>query len=658
MKNLLPLFLPFLAVILVSCLKQIPDGTTTVDPSNKTMKDLIIPSSFDFKTTKEVSLSILVRNPYITLSGVPVSVYLDYPGAREARNSNARLYGTFVSQADGIIGTKIKLPVLQDSLYLVTNYIGLESESGFAIKGTSANYTYGTGNTIKSSYVPDSPSSQMKGAISFDYISGYNSQGVPDNLVPANDAILKGILETLNATVPECKDLTLSNPDYFTGKSAGNLIFNKDADLWITFVSEGAKKQNSVGYYTYDPLNPPKAISDISKLNIIFPNVSMVGSGGDLSSGNKVHLGKFYAGQAIGWFLVSNGWNGTQVNGSTLFFSDPVLNPETTPSVKQHTVLFNDVDKSHIYIGFEDGNRLISKTDNDFNDAIFMITANPANAIQDGNLPVANAPVDSDHDGIIDNLDEFPNDAFGVSTTYYPDKDQYTKFLVEDLWPATGDFDFNDLVVDCNYKFVSNASFSVVGMYIKYKVSNIGGSFKNGFGIQIPILPSQISSVTSKNQLGFVTEIGLEQNSDNKAVIVAFSDPSNIQGQEIELYVTFSAPQEMQFLSFAPFNPFVFVNGDRTKEIHMINNQPTTKANPAFFGTSQDKSVPSAGTYYKTENNLPWMIEVPSDFRITTEKSAITNAYLKFGAWAESGGTQFSDWYSDKPGYRDNNLLK
>jgi LruC domain-containing protein len=51
------------------------------------------------------------------------------------------------------------------------------------------------------------------------------------------------------------------------------------------------------------------------------------------------------------------------------------------------------------------------------------------------------------------------------------------------------------------------------------------------------------------------------------------------------------------------------------------------------------------------------MMEVPSSFTYNIENKEILKSYLKFGAWAESGGTLFKDWYLDNPGYRDNSLL-
>ena len=88
---------------------------------------------------------------------------------------------------------------------------------------------------------------------------------------------------------------------------------SQEADVWLTFVHEGAGYRNALAYYEYDINNPPTTVADIDTINIVFPNTSYPGSGGDLASGSKVRLGRFSAGTGIGWALVPNGWNGVEV---------------------------------------------------------------------------------------------------------------------------------------------------------------------------------------------------------------------------------------------------------------------------------------------------------------------------------------------------------
>jgi LruC domain-containing protein len=105
------------------------------------------------------------------------------------------------------------------------------------------------------------------------------------------------------------------------------------------------------------------------------------------------------------------------------------------------------------------------------------------------------------------------------------------------------------------------------------------------------------------------------------------------------------------------WNPFLIVNKERGHEVHLPNYPATDLVDPVWFGMWEDDSDPAIGRTYKTLNNLPWAIEIPSEFEWPKEKVDITQAYLKFGAWAESGGQLFPDWYRNLQGYRNDELI-
>ena len=101
------------------------------------------------------------------------------------------------------------------------------------------------------------------------------------------------------------------------------------------------------------------------------------------------------------------------------------------------------------------------------------------------------------------------------------------------------------------------------------------------------------------------------------------------------------------------YNPFIWC--DRTREVHLQGHHPTDLANTAVFGTYDDNTNVSANRYYVTTTGLPYAIDIPGTFRYPTESTDITQAYLHFAAWAQSGGTSFVDWYSNTAiGYRNN----
>jgi LruC domain-containing protein len=50
---------------------------------------------------------------------------------------------------------------------------------------------------------------------------------------------------------------------------------------------------------------------------------------------------------------------------------------------------------------------------------------------------------------------------------------------------------------------------------------------------------------------------------------------------------------------------------------------------------------------------LPFAIEVPNDFVYPIEKADLLQTYLHYAEWAQSSGTQYTDWYMNKTGYRN-----
>lgn len=94
----------------------------------------------------------------------------------------------------------------------------------------------------------------------------------------------------------------------------------------------------------------------------------------------------------------------------------------------------------------------------------------------------------------------------------------------------------------------------------------------------------------------------------------------------------------------APFNMFLVVNGERSREVHLPDTKPTSKGT-AYLGQKDDFSSAANNRYYKTDRNLPWAINFFSSFTPPIEKQAINEAYPKFSSWANSGGLNDLEWY-------------
>lgn len=77
-------------------------------------------------------------------------------------------------------------------------------------------------------------------------------------------------------------------------------------------------------------------------------------------------------------------------------------------------------------------------------------------------------------------------------------------------------------------------------------------------------------------------------------------------------------------------NPFVFIDGDGDREVHLADMIPTDLMDTS--GTADDDSNPSIGIYDRNKTNLPWGINILYDFTFSKEKVEITKGYTKFAS--------------------------
>jgi len=220
----------------------------------------------------------------------------------------------------------------------------------------------------------------------FQYMGTFDGGGKPNYLV-SPDVVTQDFVDRIANSLPEYISVPLTKPE-FLANSPSDLHLLQAADVWVTYVSEGASYRNVLGYYTYPTNNPPLTAPAHSSVKIIFPNASNNGFGGGLNPGDKVFLGNFPAGTSIGWVLIADGWNGTNVDlGRWILYSTPVYNPESDPNLKRHNVQILDTLTSRLVIGFEDRRRDSADCDNDFNDLIFYLTVNPFSAVDTSGMP-------------------------------------------------------------------------------------------------------------------------------------------------------------------------------------------------------------------------------------------------------------------------------
>ena len=560
MKQILRIVI--LLLVVSSCQKiEIPENANEPDLTN--IFEIEAPEDFDYSTTKKIKLTLkAVNNEGEDMVSLPVKIYIpdDTTSPEEGQEEvGGKLIGHGYITPNGTYEKEIVIDRNIENVLVYTSYLGLpayhriqvggsnnrdifytlgeDNTSGFA--GTPNDHDWTTGLAGESgrnndTYESDGNLSVSDRNISFTYLSGYNNQGVPNNLINPDDVVPQSVLNTINNSLPESQPVPVYNPQYIADGVSANTELLSTADVWVTFVHEGAGYRNALGFYTYNTNTPPTTSDDIDNYQIVYPNVSFQGSGGGLNTGNKVYLGQFPPNTSIGYFLIPDGWDaGAQEvipdNGGNpnkhIKYSNKDFNDFTAPEYRSHNVLLNDPVNQLLLLGFEDISR--PGGDNDFNDAIFYITANPFTAINTDNLAQSQSGGnDEDGDGIPDNEDQFSGDPNVAFVDYSPAQGQFGTLAFEDLWPNQGDYDMNDLVVDYNFAEMRNASNNVVRIEATFILRAMGAGLRNGFAFELPIPASDVLSVTGNNlSTGYaqLNSNGTEANQPN-AVIVVFEN--------------------------------------------------------------------------------------------------------------------------------------
>jgi hypothetical protein len=234
----------------------------------------------------------------------------------------------------------------------------------------------------------------MVGAIpavtpAYNYLGEHTANGTPLYLESPGDVLSTEAQETISNSLPDGYPVPDYNPQYISSGYDTDIQIDASTNVWVTFVSEGVATSNVLGFYTYDLNNPLATAPAKDDITIIFPNISTLDGGGGLVVGDKVNIGTFEAGIGIGWLLLNDAWSSSEgiVGDAALnLYSDINFNPETDTTLRIHNVLLNDVTNERIVLGFEDSRRDDVDNSQDFNDAVFYITASAYESLNTNNF--------------------------------------------------------------------------------------------------------------------------------------------------------------------------------------------------------------------------------------------------------------------------------
>ena len=279
--------------------------------------------------------------------------------------------------------------------------------------------------------------------------------------------------------------------------------------------------------------------------------------------------------------------------------------------------------------------------------------------------------IDSDGDGIDDEFDDFPNDSLLCYKIEYPTQDttrcrSYGTIAYEDRWPAEGDYDFNDVILNY-YIYECNNRYSTRHIYLNLYYSVDGAGYNNGFYIKLPYndygnvyydYPYAEEQFDAYYDEGENANIILQIFEEGHAFMPdpptfhnteeeePFTTP--IYFQQIHVVLEDSEfPENPTLADYPPYNPYLIVDQIAGREVHFADYLPSNTVDIAWFGTQNDNSNPGSNRYYKTANNLPWGLHMPNMFDHPLERTSIIDAYPTFADWVNSGGDDYTDWYEN-----------
>ena len=494
-------------------------------PKEKTIEDLVISDQFNFETTTDQNLKITL--PYTV-------DYTDYKSKISIYSASEDEGGVLIANVttndEGVFEGDLSIPSSYDSLYIKTHAGEVTVQlSGLKSVSTGGIIDFGEDYEIEPPFEGEINETQTKSAtLRTSGFSGLKTAALANNVI-ANGGFDDDNFGTMSSwKTPNAIDETwyLSSGSYYPQAQRVNDNGNFVMRLQST-------------YYYYGGIGQ---MIDAEPGDVITFSADYKGSGSGSKRGYLYLIPRNASGRDLAFYSV-------RINGVNTTWKTKTIVATMPPETESCEVLiWSYARNSYIYWD---------------------------------NVVVTGPVTDSDNDGVSDDDDEYPNDASRAFNIYYPNKKKYASIGFEDNWPGTGDYDFNDLVVDYQYKQVVNSNNQLVDLQGKYVLKAIGASYHNGFGFQIKTDPDSISEVSGSvlNQ-GYVslnangTEAG-----QNKANIIVFEDAYDIlqhpggsigvnteigatyiEPDTITVDVSFVNPVTRSSLGSAPFNPYMSMN--------------------------------------------------------------------------------------------------
>ena len=495
-----------------------------------------------------------------------------------------------------------------------------------------------------------------------DWLVTYNTQGMLDkkSLIGNNDKKdedlylgkkLAGKLyevhqAVINVNQKECPQELRSEYD---------MLITKEGEIAINFLGGSTCWNSSLGYYVYRDGQKPASL-DQANVVLVFPNTQdgfktktyngestkgvFTGSCVKLkyypniaSGSQKGATYKFPAGYRIGFVLATNAWSnripGWDSNYRVRSATSSGLSVDSkgkqynVPRTAVYKYKDKDTNKDYVMVSFEDNTH-----DNNFSDVVFTLTTR--------------ATIDKIPD--VDPKVEV-NELKGI-------------YAFEDLWPAKGDYDMNDVMTKSTYTKLVDSKNNIYEESYTFKTYGNYATLTNGLAVRL-------DGVSTTDKLEFyVKAVGdedfsaLETTYDaTDRVVVLTNDVNTNKGAEYKVKVIHAenSPVEKETIDAEPFIFRAEESGDAVAwwEVHLTGYKPTSKMNFGYFNTGDDCSQPDKDIFYVRKGNYPFSFflagatdeDLKPMLDPDNESTPINELYSGYSDWVTNNGTTSTDWY-------------
>ena len=494
------------------------------------------------------------------------------------------------------------------------------------------------------------------------------------------EAEMKSIKQTISNTLIARKQCPMKY------RQAYDLALTEASEVAVTLVGGNTCWNSTMGYYYYAEGQTPTKPENLNII-MLFPNTqdgqsSFIKDRGNnyngniaLSPGDMVQLMYypniasgdysnatkiFPKGTRIGFILKSNGWGMQKTVGDKKYYNSYLGERKDAPTVSRQ---YNAWAASTDGLSYSTDDSQQNKADNGT-----YAKPNPEGQARTAKFAYENAQGkqyaivsfedacnDDDFDDVILALKPV-----GVFEKLPTPEEKETKttgvYAFEDLWPAKGDYDMNDAVVDFEQVLtwktpdVKTTEPKIYKEAVKLTTYQNYVTLKSGLAVTIENKenPTSVKMKTIKG--ADVKEVNFEK--DDKTYLLTDNITGTLGTQFIIEFEYSSGITESQK---STVKPFIYRNeGDGRWEVHIPREAPTSKMITSYFGTEDDLSDPSKGIYYVREGYYPFAFFLSGTtiepFKNTillrdNETKPIDELYPKFRDWSTSKGSKNSDWY-------------